>query len=90
MYRELLLSSKRSFITLFRTCTFTAFWAIICLAQSTGGIQGTVTDATGAVLSNAEVEISNTETGQRQSITSNEAGNYVAPSLPTGTYTVQV
>jgi len=64
--------------------------SLLCLAQSTGGIQGTVTDASGAVLSNADVEITNTETGQHQVVKSNEAGAYLVPSLPTGNYTVQV
>ena len=40
---------------------------LLCLAafaQSTGGIQGTVTDATGAVLPSASINVTNQATGE--------------------------
>jgi len=90
VYHNLIFRSRQSFISLWRVSALSLCFAILTLAQSTGGIQGTVTDATGAILSNADVEITNTETGQRQMLKSNEAGAYLAPSLPTGNYTVLV
>ena len=54
----------------------------------TGTIVGTVTDSTGAVVSGAKVTISNTGTGLTRTFVSDKAGEYTAPSLPTGTYVV--
>lgn len=60
-----------------------------CFAQSTGSIQGTVADATSAVLAGADVRVVNTNTGQKIELKSNEAGIYVAPSLQPGTYSIE-
>lgn len=61
----------------------------VCFAQSTGAIQGTVTDATSAVLPGADVTIVNTNTGQKLELKSNDAGLYSAPSLQPGKYSVE-
>ncbi|MBL8228281.1 MAG: TonB-dependent receptor [Bryobacterales bacterium] len=56
-----------------------------------GAISGTVTDSSGAVVPNASVTVVNTATSvvaYRGS--TNESGNYSAPSLPVGTYRVSV
>ena len=59
------------------------------LAQSVSGtILGTVTDPTGAVISKAKVTIINEGTGLTRTITADTNGEYTAPSLPTGRYTV--
>jgi len=63
------------------------------LAQSTvgtGGITGTVTDPSGAVLAGAKVTITNTGTGQTLNLTSNSAGAFNAAALAPGNYKVQV
>lgn len=58
-------------------------------AQSVSGtILGTVTDPTGAVISKAKVTIVNEGTGLTRTITADNNGEYTAPSLPTGRYTV--
>src|SRR3569833_833218 len=77
-------------VSLLRVSVLVIFLSALCLAQSTGGIQGTVTDATGAVLSNAEIDATNTATGQHQTVRRYEAVLYAIPSLPTGTYSLQV
>ncbi|HEX6772224.1 MAG TPA: carboxypeptidase regulatory-like domain-containing protein [Acidobacteriaceae bacterium] len=60
-------------------------------AQVVGGsIGGTVTDATGAVISGASVVIRNQETGSERQLTTNGAGVYSAPSVPIGRYSVIV
>ena len=59
-------------------------------AQSTSQIQGVVTDATGAALSNATVTVHNQATGEERTTETDTAGLYVVPSLAPGTYTVQV
>ncbi|MBY0504225.1 MAG: carboxypeptidase regulatory-like domain-containing protein [Bryobacteraceae bacterium] len=58
------------------------------LAQN-AGIQGTVTDGSGAVLVNATVVISNTSTGVTTRYTTNAQGLYIAPSLNAGRYQVE-
>ncbi len=51
-------------------------------------ISGQVTDPTGAVLPNASVTVTDEGTGLSRTVTSNHAGNYVVPSLPTGSYRI--
>ena len=60
-------------------------------AQSGAGtIQGTVTDATGAVIPGAAIHVINNGTNVAVDTTSNSVGFYQVPSLFTGTYTVTV
>ena len=59
-------------------------------ASDRGAIQGTVTDPNGAVFPNAEVVVTNTETGVSNRVTTNEAGFYSVTELVPGTYSVQV
>jgi hypothetical protein len=49
---------------------------------------GTVTDSSGAAVSNAKVTITETNTGISRTSQTNESGNYIFPDLPPGTYTV--
>ena len=59
------------------------------LAQSVSGtILGTVTDSSGAIVAGAKVTIVNEGTALTRTVTSDANGEYTAPSLPTGTYTV--
>ncbi len=65
--------------------------AVPMVAQKTSGtIRGVVTDPSGAVVANVPVTITNTETGQVRSVTTNAQGEYVAPELAVGTYDVAV
>jgi len=79
----------------------TAFVALIFLlvalgapglfAQTdTGAIAGTVTDPTGAVIPNAAVTATNSDTGQKLSATSNGAGEFTILAVPRGSYKVTV
>jgi hypothetical protein len=54
----------------------------------TGEIAGVVRDPSGAVVPNASITIVNQNTGERKSAVTNESGEYVAPLLPVGVYTV--
>ncbi len=53
-----------------------------------GAITGTVTDSTGAVVPNAAVTVSSTETGLTLKGTTDSSGNFVFSPLKIGTYTV--
>ena len=62
------------------------------LAQTTtqGSIKGTVMDATGAVVPNATVKIVNNATNATIGLTSSASGDFAAPLLEPGDYTVTV
>src|SRR5438105_116409 len=57
---------------------------------TTGTIQGTVTDANGAIVPGANVEIKNLETNLSRTLTTDEGGRFVALALPPGRYSVTV
>ena len=57
-------------------------------AQTSGTIQGTVTDDTGAVIPGADVLVANIETGVESSVSTNEVGFYTLPGLNQGLYSV--
>ena len=57
---------------------------------TTATISGTVTDVSGAVVSNAAIQVKNADTGIVQEVSTDEQGRYNVPSLPVGNYDVQV
>src|ERR1051326_1649586 len=72
---------------------FLLLWSGVLMAQTTvgtGSILGTVTDPQDAVVSGARVTITNTQTGQVNSLTSNAAGSFTSGPLAPGQYKVQV
>src|SRR5271157_5099716 len=74
-------------------CAFALIFSAVAFAQttvSTGSIVGTVTDATGAVVTGARVTITKTDTNQAISVSSNSAGAYNSGALAPGNYKVQV
>jgi hypothetical protein len=56
----------------------------------TGSIVGTVRDSTGAPIQNAKVVITNEGTNAEFQATTNDSGDYSAPVLPSGNYTITV
>jgi hypothetical protein len=56
----------------------------------TGSIQGTVTDASGAVINNANVTLTESATSVKRSTNTNNAGIYVFPNIPVATYSLVV
>jgi len=65
----------------------------LLLAQTTvatGSIVGTITDASGAVVSGARVSVTNVDTNQVISLTTNSSGAYNSGALSPGNYKVQV
>jgi len=57
---------------------------------NTSQISGTVQDATGAVVPNAQVVLTKADTGFTRSVVTNSSGSYTAPDLQPGTYTLKV
>jgi hypothetical protein len=78
----------RLFPTTF-TAALSVFSGLVC-AQSTGSIGGTVTDAVGAVIPNASVTVQSQGTGESHATRTDVSGIYLVPSLPVGTYRIEV
>ncbi len=60
------------------------------LAQSTGTILGTVKDATGAVVPDAKVTVTDTDTNESRVAATGNDGTFRFPALITGNYAVKV
>lgn len=60
------------------------------LGQSTGNLQGTVMDSSGAVVPNATVTARDTGTGVTRTGKTDDAGNYQFPALSPGQYDLEV
>ncbi len=72
-----------------------ALSALLALAAAfaqvnTGSLSGTVTDPSGASIANAQVTLTNTNTGISQTTTTSEAGTYLFTPLQAGQYRLQV
>jgi hypothetical protein len=72
-----------------------SFIALVCslslnAQQSTGSINGTVRDASGAVVSNATVTLTNVNTSVSRTQTTNGVGLYIFNNILPGSYTLRV
>jgi hypothetical protein len=79
------LKARRA-IWVFAVLLFLASWAT---AQSTGQLNGSVTDPSGASVANAKITLSNPATGLQRTATSNEAGLYQFLDVPPGDYRLE-
>ena len=65
--------------------------SVLCFGQAVSGtIVGTVTDASGAYIANAQVIMLLTGQSAAQTAVTNESGNFTGPNLASGTYAVSV
>jgi Carboxypeptidase regulatory-like domain/TonB dependent receptor/TonB-dependent Receptor Plug Domain len=69
---------------------FVLVFTSIAQAQFRSAIEGTVTDASGGIVSEAQVTLVNVETGVSLAAKTNSAGSYSFPTLPPGKYKVTV
>ncbi|MBV8809323.1 MAG: TonB-dependent receptor, partial [Acidobacteriaceae bacterium] len=75
--------------------SFSAVWLLIAItspinAQYRGSFQGTVTDATGAVVQDATVTLTSKETNISKTATTSSSGTYSIQGLAPGTYSLSV
>jgi Carboxypeptidase regulatory-like domain/TonB-dependent Receptor Plug Domain len=56
---------------------------------NSASVSGTVTDASGALIANASVQIKNLGTGQVQQVSSDAQGRYAVADIPIGEYSAQ-
>ncbi len=73
-------------LSLLLTTTALVGWSQVVSAT----LLGTVTDASGAVVPNAKVTITETQTSVVHTEQTNASGNYIVPNLPPGIYAVSV
>jgi hypothetical protein len=64
--------------------------SVTAWAQFTSGIEGTVSDPTGAVVPGATVTIKNEETGAAQTVQTQDSGSFRFTTLPSSAFTVSV
>ena len=82
---------RRLFVLLLAVGLSAGLCGVAWAQEITGQIRGIVTDASGAVIANATVTISNVDRNQvLRTLETNSAGEYVAPFLPVGRYSVSV
>ncbi len=77
-----------------RLCYWATLGVVLLIASSHAFAQeativGTVTDPSGSVLPAVTITITNTETGKVTTFATNDAGQYVAPDLAIGHYTIR-
>src|SRR5579883_479045 len=87
-----MLNSKRGEIfAVITAILFVSFWAGNRLAaqNATGTILGTVTDASGAAIPDAGIQVSNIGTGATQVVAADAQGRFRVPDLIVGEYDVQ-
>src|SRR3954454_4827547 len=67
-------------------------WGVTALAQESGGatINGTVTDASGGLVTGAKITATQTSTGAQRTTQTSSAGLYSLSALPAGSYDVTV
>jgi hypothetical protein len=59
-------------------------------AISTGTIQGTIMDPSGAVVPGAEITINDPSTSTKRTTVSNNSGHYILSNVPSGTYEMRI
>ena len=79
----------RTWVALIVLVGFT-FGGLLHAQQTTGIVLGQTTDASGAVVSNAKVTLTNTATGVARSVTTNGSGEYRFDDIANGTYKLVV
>ena len=76
-------------------CMFVCLLLAASVAQaqgvgSSGEITGTVTDSSGGLVLKATVNVVDSQTGLKRTVTTNSTGQYRAAGLPPATYDVSV
>src|SRR6478672_4721743 len=74
----------------FAVFAFLLFFFVVPAFAQEATLVGTVTDPSGAAVSNATITITNIDTGVSRTLATSGDGQYVAPGLLNGHYTVKV
>ena len=80
--------SRPSFCSLSLMLLFV--WIVVSPAQTTAVLNGTISDASGAVVPGVSVTVTNAETGIQREAVTDSTGSYDIRLLPPGTYNIAV
>ena len=86
-------SSSRTPSFMFSAIFCSALMLFVCPflnGQATGSLSGNVLDKSGSGVSGASVTVTSQGTGSSRSTKTDDAGHYLVPLLPVGTYTIRV
>ena len=83
------LGAHRKMLCFLALTAITLLFASLPAIAQEATIVGTVTDQTGAVVANAKITATNTETGVARTATTNDAGQYVLQSVHIGHYNLK-
>src|SRR5579862_661905 len=83
-------TSRRSLVVALTVCLFLCFYPSGLQAQGLSGMTGTVTDASGAVVPEAKVTVTNNSTNVVHTAVTTSQGTYFITDLIPGSYTVKI
>ncbi len=69
---------------------FALCWSPVTAQETTGQINGTITDSQGAAVANAHITLTSPANGSTRASVSESTGAYSSPMLPPGEYTMRV
>ena len=78
--------NKRAVVVVVALCCLFALSPSALFSQSTGTVNGLVTDPSGAAVAGATVTLTDTATAAARTALTNEAGRYAYVSVPPGVY----
>src|SRR5579884_1449214 len=81
---------RSSMLKVHRLLFVPLLFAPFAIAQTTGAIEGAITDPTGAAIPGATVKLTNENTGVVSTTTTNPAGQYLFDNLTIGKYQIDV
>jgi len=85
------MSKKLTFFYLISFLSISLALSPRALAQQTlGGITGTISDDSGAVIPGATVKVVGDQTNLTRTMDTSDTGFYLIPNLPIGSYTITV
>ena len=82
--------SRAKVLVLWVGCAILLFTFPLFSQVNTARIVGTVTDQSGGVIANATVVVTNVDTGVARNLVTDDAGEFFAPNLNAGKYSVRV
>ena len=83
-------STRSLSLSFVQLCLLSAFSFTAAFGQTFGAVTGRVSDASGAPVPNAAVEITNASTNAVRATVTTDSGDYSFPSVPPGAYDVKV
>jgi hypothetical protein len=81
---------REAFAKAVLSCLLFLALASVVVAQTGGTITGTVSDSSGALVPNAQITLTNPDSGTKFDAATTGTGNFTIPGVPVGTYVLGV